>query len=86
MSKKNCFHSGSKITKKNGKVKGVQLYKCAACRRQFLGGNRIDNQILWQEFHQGKQTYSQLAAKYGCSIKPKIVISQIFLMAAIRKK
>jgi hypothetical protein len=24
---------------------------------------------LWQEFHQGKQTYSQLAAQYGCSIK-----------------
>jgi hypothetical protein len=24
---------------------------------------------LWQEFHQGKQTYSELSAKYGCSIK-----------------
>lgn len=45
------------------------MYKCAACGRQFVGGNRINNELLWQEFHQGKQTYTQLAAKYGCSIK-----------------
>ena len=24
---------------------------------------------MWEEFHEGKQTYSQLAAKYDCSIK-----------------
>ena len=32
-------------------------------------GERIDNSAIRQEFVQGKQTYSQLAAKYKCSLK-----------------
>ena len=47
----------------------MQCYKCATCGRQFLGGNRIDNTLLWQQYTTGKQTYSQLSQKYGCSIK-----------------
>lgn len=45
------------------------MYKCANCGKQFLGGIRLDNNILWKEYVEGKQTYSQLAQKYGCSIK-----------------
>ncbi|WP_418789104.1 IS256 family transposase, variant Zn-binding type [Otariodibacter oris] len=55
--------------KKNGYKSGKQQYKCLTCNRQFLGGKRLNNQILWQEYTQGKQTYKQLADKYGCSQK-----------------
>lgn len=34
-----------------------------------MGGNRINNEVLWEEYTQGKQTYSQLALKYNCSVK-----------------
>ena len=51
-----------------------------------MGGERIVNQILWQEYTQGKQTYSQLAKQYKCSIKTiqrkldtiKIQLNRIF--------
>jgi len=39
------------------------------CGKQFIGGQRIENTQLWNEYTQGKQTYSQLAEKYNCSIK-----------------
>jgi hypothetical protein len=45
------------------------LYKCGNCGRQFLGGERMININLWSEYVKGKQTYAQLASKYGCSIK-----------------
>ena len=48
-------------------VKGRQLYKCHACGKQFLGGNRINTDELWHEYSDLKQTYGQLAEKYGCS-------------------
>jgi len=38
-----------------------------ACGRQFLGGLRLDPKIIWKEYSEGKQTYAQLAEKYGCS-------------------
>ena len=66
---KKCFYCDSRITKKNGLKNGKQQYKCYNCGKQFLGGNRILNEVLWQEYLEGKQTYSQLSAKYGCSIK-----------------
>ena len=34
-----------------------------------MGGIRISNSVLWQDYTQGKQTYSQLAAKHGLSVK-----------------
>ncbi len=34
-----------------------------------MGGDRINNQVLWQEYTEGKQTYQQLAQKYGTSLK-----------------
>jgi len=66
---KKCFYCQGKVVRKNGRVKGVQLYKCYCCGKQFLGGFRLDNAVLWEEYTVGKQTYSQLADKYKCSIK-----------------
>ena len=67
--KKNCFYCNSIITKKNGKKNGKQLYKCCACGKQFVGGNRIIPEIIWNEYVTGKRTYTQLSIKYGCSKK-----------------
>jgi hypothetical protein len=57
------------MTKKNGLVNNIQLYKCHHCQRQFLGGKRIDNGQLWKEYVYGKQTFDQLSAKHQISIK-----------------
>lgn len=54
---------------KYGFVKGVQRYKCSLCGKQFLGGQRLDNDQIWKEYTQGKQTYAQLAERFHCSIK-----------------
>lgn len=54
---------------KYGHVKGVQRYQCRACGRQFLGGERLSDQQIWQEYVEHKQTYSELAQRYGCSTK-----------------
>lgn len=43
------------------------MYKCYVCKKQFLGGNRINIDELWVEYSKGKQTYKQLAKKYNCS-------------------
>lgn len=45
------------------------MYKCANCGKQFLGGNRLKNDLLWQDYLVGKQTYSQLAQQYNCSVR-----------------
>ncbi len=47
----------------------MQRYKCASCSKRFTGGNRINKDQIWQQYIEGKQTYGQLAAKYGCSTK-----------------
>lgn len=39
------------------------------CKRQFSGGQRLDNELLWEQYRVGKQTYAQLAATFKCSIK-----------------
>jgi hypothetical protein len=66
---KNCFYCNATITKKNGKKDEKQLYKCLACGRQFIGGNRLNSNQIWIEYVEGKQTYQQLAQKYHCSTK-----------------
>lgn len=43
------------------------MYKCYVCKKQFLGGKRINITELWSEYSKGKQTYKQLAKKYNCS-------------------
>ena len=64
-----CFFCGSKITKKNGYVKGIQRYKCYVCKRTFLGGIRLCCKDIWDEYTKGKQTYRQLGDRYGCSAR-----------------
>ncbi len=39
------------------------------CGKQFLGGRRLSNAQIWDDYTQGKQTYEQLAKKNKCSIK-----------------
>jgi hypothetical protein len=48
---------------------GKQRYKCHDCKRQFLGGSRLNAPELWDAYVYGKQTYAQLAIKYSCSVK-----------------
>ena len=38
-------------------------------RKQCIGGERLNDTVLWQQYIEGKQTYQQLASKYKCSIK-----------------
>jgi hypothetical protein len=38
-----------------------------ACNKYFTGGNKLEPKVIWQEYIEGKQTYEQLALKYGCS-------------------
>lgn len=40
-----------------------------ACGKQFVDTPRLSPTLLWQEYTTGKQTYQQLAGKYGCSTK-----------------
>jgi len=45
------------------------LYKCHACGKQFLGRERIENDVLWEQYVHGKQTYQQLSEKHQCSVR-----------------
>jgi len=66
---KKCLFCGSKQVKKNGTRDGKQRYKCTACNKCFSGGSRLDPDILWQLYSEGKQTAAQLAEQHGCSLK-----------------
>ena len=54
---------------KYGFQNGIQRFKCAACNRTFSVAVRINTNTVWQEYTEGKQTYLQLALKYGFSVK-----------------
>ena len=45
------------------------MYKCKSCGRQFVGGKRRDQSQVITDYVEGKQTLSQLAAKYGVNEK-----------------
>lgn len=50
------------------------------CNKVFTGGKQISVDFLWDEYTRGKQTYIQLANKYGCSnrtIQRKLDLYQI---------
>ena len=66
---KKCVFCGSPIVKKNGFKKGVQMYKCHACWRQFQAGERLNPEALLEDYVHGKQTYAQLAEKHHCSAR-----------------
>lgn len=67
MNKKKCPTCGSVKTKRNGIRKGVQLYKCLDCNRQFRGGNILDSAEIWEAYLNGKQTIQELAERYMVS-------------------
>ena len=51
------------------------MYKCHNCRKQFVGGLRIYPLKFWQEYLYNKQTYKEIAVRYGVSestVKRKI--------------
>ena len=50
-------------------MRGKQRYRCYVCGRQFLSGKRVDLDELWSLYSSGKQTYVQLAERFGCSTK-----------------
>jgi hypothetical protein len=54
---------------KYGAQNGIQRYKCAGCGKIFQANQRLAAGKIWQEYTTGKQTYAQLSARYGCSIK-----------------
>jgi len=45
------------------------MFKCFNCSKQFKGGQRLDNHVLWQEYTSGKQTYKELATRFGVSTR-----------------
>lgn len=66
---KKCFFCGSKHVKKNGRKNSRQQYKCNDCCRQFIQGNKLNPDELWQLYSAGKQSAQQLAERFGCSRK-----------------
>ena len=38
-------------------------------RKQCIGGERLNDTVLWQQYIEGKQTLSAITSKYKCSIK-----------------
>ena len=62
---KKCFFCGSSEVIRNGVRDRKQLYRCKACKRQFLGGRRRDKFQVTTDYVEGKQTLAQLALKYG---------------------
>jgi hypothetical protein len=54
--KKTAFIVTQQLPKKNGKKGLKQLYKCFACGKQFVGGNRLNFEQIWKEYLEGKQT------------------------------
>ena len=62
-----CFFYGCLKVKRNGHKNGVQIYKYWRCKRQFLGGKRVSDTELGDEYVTHQQTYSQ--EKSDCSAK-----------------
>ena len=65
------------------------MYKCLACGKQFIGGERLSEQSLWEDYVYGKQTLVQLSKKSGKSertIRRKLSIYEITISPkSIRK-
>lgn len=47
--------------KKNGKRKGIQLYKCMACGKQFRGKGRPTSESVWSLYMDRKQTVDEIS-------------------------
>jgi len=72
MDKKKCRKCGGSHTKKDGFMRHRQRYKCCECGYVFQNKSRENKHAekkLWYEYTVGKQTYAELALKYGCNIR-----------------
>lgn len=67
MHKSKCPVCGSSHSVKNGKRKGVQLYKCADCGYQFRNNSLPADDKLWQMYQEKKQTIAELSQLLGTS-------------------
>lgn len=67
MHKSKCPICGSTHSVKNGKRKGIQLYKCADCGYQFRNSKLPNDLTIWKLYQENKQTVSELAVSIGCS-------------------
>ena len=67
MHKSKCPACDSAQTVKNGKRKGVQMYKCQVCGYQFRNSTMPSNDEIWNLYMEGKQTISELSHRFGVS-------------------
>jgi len=65
-----CPFCTSQNTRKYGKFRARQRYKCNTCKKTFGSSKKPQrfNQKLFDDYCYGKQTLSQIGAKIGCSI------------------
>ena len=66
---KKCFFCGSKDLIKDGFENGHQRVICKACGKRYIDNKRLDDNKLYKEYTEGKQTIVQLADKYGLSTR-----------------
>jgi len=71
--KKICLKCKSTNTKKDGKRKWRQSYRCNDCGHVWITTrrkiNKINKDSLYKDFSLHKQTYKELVSRYGISIK-----------------
>lgn len=70
---KTCLRCGSVNTKKDGKRKWRQSYKCKRCLHVWIGKSRkkmkVDVEKLYEDFSIHKQTYTELSDTYKIAVK-----------------
>lgn len=47
----------------------IQRYQCLICNKSFTFQQKLNPAQIWLDYTEGKQTYKQLAIKYGCSVR-----------------
>ena len=65
MNKKTAYGVVLPRPRKNSQKRNKQLYKCKSFGRQFVGGFRLDDEVLKSEYIEGNQTLDQFASKYN---------------------
>lgn len=70
---KTCLRCGSVNTKKDGKRKWRQSYKCKKCLYVWIAKSRkktkVDVENLYRDFSTHKQTYAELSNTYKITVK-----------------
>lgn len=70
---RSCLRCGSVNTKKDGKRKWRQNYKCKKCFHVWINKSRKKTKVsiwkLYEDFSLHKQTYAELSDSYNISVK-----------------